>query len=504
MARGVAVPDIGIGQIANFAGGPNFRDTTDELAANESYGSYNCTFDERGAVASRLGYVKRNVTPLAAAKVVNDFYSSLLGVQLTQAGADLFRGDSNVSVHTFSTTGCVTFAEFNTVVVAVHPIDGIWTSPDGTVWTKVVAANAPTTNTLCVATWQARLFVGLSDGTLHWCDEGTLATWTATNFVAVWEKDQAPIVALHVGSGQDIQGNPGLLAFKQDSVYRVNDPLTGAFTALSTTVGCGGPKAVVGVGARVCWVGKHGIYWWAEGKGGPVNASDLLRPLWRSEQLSFTNQSGWAAGRRLNRALFSVSTFSSSVNDLALEFHPDEGWIAPRSDAMACYSMSTGSNELTFGGSPTVNGQLYKLESGATDDGAAITGFFQTRWIAPHAGFKVSLWQIRLRGRGVGTMTVRADYEDSGGNQRPFSLVLSGPKWGTFKWGDGTRWASTALQATQAFYNVATCHQFSLRFDFSVSTTVNGRTLFGNAIPPVLGSFGLYQAEYLFVPLGLS
>jgi hypothetical protein len=205
MARAAAAP-VEIGEIINFSGGANLRDAPSELAPNEAYGSYNCTFDERGGVASRLGYQKRNGVAIAAAKVVNDFYSQLLGVTITQVGSSIYRADSTSAAKTFSTTGCVTFAEFNALVVAVHPVDGIWTSPDGTVWTKVVAANAPTTGTLCVETWQARLFVGLSDGTLHWSDEGTIATWTATNFVSVWEKNQAPIVALHIGSGQDIQG----------------------------------------------------------------------------------------------------------------------------------------------------------------------------------------------------------------------------------------------------------------------------------------------------------
>jgi hypothetical protein len=65
-------------------------------------------------------------------------------------------------------------------------------------------------------------------------------------------------------------------------------------------------------------------------------------------------------------------------------------------------------------------------------------------------------------------------------------------------------YATVQLQQTKPFYNVATCREFSLRFDFTVNTTVAGRTLVGNAPAPVLGAFGLYAAEYLFFPLGLS
>jgi hypothetical protein len=439
--------------------------------------------------------------------IVNDYYSQLLGVTLTQCGRSLYRAASTVSVHTFSSAACVTFTEINGVVIACHPVDGLWSSPDGSVWTKITAANAPTTGTLCVETWQARLFVGLSDGTLHWSDEGTIATWTATNFVAVWEEDQAPIVALHIGSGQDIRGNPGLLAFKQDSVYRINDPLTGAYTILSTSEGAGGPKAVVGVGGRVCWIGKHGIFWWREDQPAPVNASDLLRPAWRIEQLSFANQAGWAAGRRLNRAYFSCSSAGSTVNDLAFELNPDEGWLAPRSDAMTCYSTSKGLAEQTYGGSPTAPGQMYLLDVGGTDDGQKITGWFQSRWLVPNGGFQAQVWQARIHGRGAGTVTFLIDYEDSGGSSFPFDFSLDA---GGFRYDNGVhydsgvRYGIVTLAETEAIAGLGACRQFSLRFDFSSDSTAVGRTLFGNVPAPTVGAFALYGIDILHVPLGLS
>lgn len=438
---------------------------------------------------------------------VNDYYSPLLGVTLTQVGKYLFKGDSTASVKTFSSAACVTFCDFANVVIAAHPIDGLWQSTDGTTWTKITAANAPAGGTNCVAAWQARLFVGLTDGTVHWCNEGTLATWDANNFVAVWEVDQEPIVALHVGSGQDIQGRPGLLVFKQDSCYRINDPTTGAYTALSTSAGAAGPKAVVGVGARVCWISKHGIYWWREDQAEPVDASDLLRPLWRTEQLSFANQNDWCAGRRLNRALFSCSTLNSQVNDLAIELHPDEGWIAPRSDAMTCYSTSGGNDEHTYGGSPTAPGQVYQLDTGGTDDGQPITGYFQTRWLVPNGGYQAQVWQARLHGRGTGTMTVRVDYEDSGGSMFDFDFASTV---GGFKYDNGVLYDSgntygtVSLAESEAIDGLGACRQFSLRFDFTVDATAAGRSLPGATPAPQVGEFALYSADVLYIPLGLS
>ena len=295
------------GSLADFSGGPNLRDSASELAANELEDAWNVTLDERGGAASRLGFIKRNAAVLGTGeRVINDTWSRLLSKWVTQVGQHLFLNDAVVPVHTFTTNACVTFAETDNRIVVAHPVDGLWYSPDGTTWTKITSANAPT-QPLCVASWEAKLFVGLADGSVHWSAAGDILTWNVNDFNPIWTIDQQPIVNLHVGSGQDIQGRPGLLAFKNESVYRINDPATGANTVVDATNGCGGPKAVVGVGARVCWIGKRGIFWWREDQAQPVSVSDLLEPLWRDDQINVSLQAGFCAGRRLNRAYFSLA-----------------------------------------------------------------------------------------------------------------------------------------------------------------------------------------------------
>lgn len=503
------------GAVSDFSAGPNFRDSPSELARNEDYGSYNCTYDERGGAASRLGSKQRNATALGGVGdlVINDVYSQLLGKWITQSGKSLYLDDVDVAVHTFTTSDCVTFCETDNKVIAAHPVDGLWQSADGSTWTQITGANVPTAP-LCIAVWEAKLWVGLADGTVHWSAAGDPTSWAALDFNPIWTKDQAPIVNLHVGSGQDIQGRPGLLVFKNESVYRINDPATGAYTVIDYSSGAAGPKAVIGVGARVCWIGKRGLFWWREDQAQPVSASDRLAPVWRPEQLSDANQELWCAGRRLNRALFSCSTVNSSVNDLAFEFHPDQGWVAPRSDAMSCYATSTGAGEITCGGSPTVDGQVWQLDSGGKDGaaadgtgGTAITGWFQMRWVVLNGGFQAQLWLVRIHGRGSGTVYVRADYEDGDevGTSTPFDLNPATGTWddGTV-WDDGADWEPTTLQQTQEFDDLGTCRQFSLRFEFTVSGTGAGRQLFGTAPAPIVGEFGLFGLEYLYVPLGLS
>jgi hypothetical protein len=494
------------GSLSDFSGGPNLRDAASELAANELEDAWNVTLDERGGAASRLGYQKRNGTVLGGVSdlIVNDFWSRLAAKWITQSGKSIYLDNATSAVHTFTTADCVTFAETDNKIVAAHPVDGIFTSPDGTTWTLLAGANVPT-KPLCVAAWEAKLWVGLADGTVHWSALGDITTWNVNDFNPIWTIDQQPIVNLHVGSGQDIQGRPGLLAFKNESVYRINDPATGAYTVVDATNGCGGPKAVIGVGARVCWIGKRGIFWWREDQAQPVNVSDLLGQLWRDDQLNVSVQAGWCAGRRLNRAYFSLARAGSSVNDTAFEFHPDQGWLVPRSDAMSCYATSSGANEITSGGAPSAHGQCYQLDTGGTDDGAAISWYLQARWIVLNDGFDAYVWLVRIHGRGSGTVTLRANYEDAGGTETPFSLDQAVPNWdsGTF-WDTGTFWQVPVLQTTQAIYSIGRCRQFSLRFSGTSTTTAFATQIFASGQQPVVGAFGLFGLEYLFVPLGLS
>lgn len=495
--------------LRDFSGGPNLRDSPPELAANEVLGSRNITYDERGGAQSRLGHVKQNPDVFPGGPVVAQAWSKIIDQRITQAGADLYLGDVTVSTHTFTTADPCDFCETKDRIVAAHPVDGIHLSPDGVTWTKVADTAAPG-EPLCCAAWQNKVWVGLADGTVQWCAEGDPTVWDSTTDPTagsneIWENDQEAVVALYVGSGQDIQGRPGLVAFKQESCYRINDPATGAYTTISSSIGAAGKNAVVGVGSKVCWVGKHGVFWWREGLVEPVDASDRLAPLWQDSQLNYGQMGVWAAGRKRNRAVFSLTRDGSTVNDLALELHPEMGWIAPHLNAMRCYATSAGSSETLYGGSTSVDGQVYKLESGGTDDGSPIVWRIQTRWVELNGGFQAQVFQIRVHGRGSGTMTVRLDYASAGGTDYPLDLTQDLLMWDTgLAWDSGVRWQVPAFQQTETFDSVGACRQFSLIFTGSSTGTSNAPQVLGASSSPEVGAFGLTAIEYLFVPLGLS
>ena len=114
-------------------------------------------------------------------------------------------------------------------------------------------------------------------------------------------------------------------------------------------------------------ISKRGIFWWREDQAGMVEASDQFLPLWNPSQVNLGQLALWCAGREGNRAIFSLTRFGSTANDLAIEYNPDQAWLAPRSDAMSCYATSTGAGEVVYGGSPTVSGAVQVRTSSRSD-----------------------------------------------------------------------------------------------------------------------------------------
>lgn len=441
--------------------------------------------------------------PYGGGPVRNEFWSQILGALIVQAGPSLYEGTSVTAVKTFTTSELVTFCEMNSLIVACHPTDGLFTSPDGVTWTAVADPDAP--KGTCVAVWQNKVFVGCPDGSARWSNATTATAWTATDFNKLWEKDQQALVAIHVGSGQDILGQPGLLCFKQESTYRISDSATGAYTTVDGTVGAAGALAVVGVGSKVLTISKHGISWWREDQAGMVNASSQFLPLWDPAQLNLSELSLWCAGREGTRAVFSCTRLGSTANDLSIRYSPDQNWLAPGSDAMSCYATSTGAGEILYGGSPTVSGQAYQLHSGGTDDGAGIDWRLQTRWIELSSDFLASVWQIRFQGRGSGDLTVRKDYASSGGSTAPFDFGQTGPHWDTgLHWDTGVIRAVPVYQSTIARYSIGTCRELSLLFEGTATTTVDGSQVLGFGGAPQVGEFALYGITWLYAALGLA
>lgn len=358
---------------------------------------------------------------------------------------------------------------------------------------------------ICVATWQNKLWVGKTNGSVAYSNAGTPLAWTATDFNNIWTKDAKAVVALHVASGENILGKPLLYAFKQESWYVIEDSSTAAYSVVDATVGSASAISVVGVGPYVYALSRRGIFRAAGAQVGATDMSDKLAPLWDSGQTNLAQLDKWCAGRRKNRALFSLTRSGSTANDLALELHTEQGWIAPGSNAMSCYSMSTGSAETTYGGSPSVVGQSYQLYSGGTDDGVAISGWLQTRWIDLLGGYKASILHLRVRGRGTGTVEIRKDYHESGDR---LTLDMSSPTSVTYDSGlhydAGVSYYVPADEPTATLYGIGHCRQLSLKFAFTTSTTVSAPQLLGTGTAPLVGPFAVFLVEWMHMRIGIN
>jgi hypothetical protein len=490
----------------NFAGGPNVRDAASELAPDEVLDSLNISYDERGGAVERLGMAKFNGSAYGGGVVQNEWWSTTAGALIVQAGASLYKGTSTVANKTFSTSARVGFADFAGKLCVIHPVDGLFTSTDGVTFTVVADVDAPKGN--CLEVWQNKLWSAgdpTNKARVTWSVAGDPTNYSATDFNEIRTKDNEQIVALKIAPGIDVLGRSGLIACKQESTYRIFDPATGAYEVIDATTGAASALSVVPIGAKVLTLSRRGIHEWQMGQIGMRNVSDRFLPLWDPAQINLTKLDLFCAGRKKNRALFSLCHGASTANDLALEYHPDQGWLAPHSNAASCYATSQGTTDVVYAGSPTVTGQVYQMDSGGTDDGAAISWRFQTRWFEPNGGFLAALWQLRLHGRGSGTLTVLHDFQLGGGDSQTFDLTGTGNAFydAGLHWDDGGFYSIPTAQNTQPIFSLGTCRQFSLKFTGSSSTVAAGQAILGG-VSPTVGFFAVYGFEVEYVPMFLA
>ena len=385
----------------------------------------------------------------------------------------------------------------------IHPIDGIFTSLDGITYTVVADVDAP--KGTCLFPWQNKLYAAgnpTNPSRVSWSVAGDPTSWVATDFNDLREKDNETVVAIAGASGIDIQGRQGMLAFKRRSTYRIFNSTTGEYSTVDTTVGAASALSVISIGQQTISLSEHGVYY-TDGIGPMTEVSMRFMPLWDFTQINFSNLDLFCAGRRGNRAYFSLCRASSSANDLSLEYLPSQGSLAPGSHAMSCYATYGLNTEVLIGGSPTVTGQVYNLYSGGTDDSVAISSRFQSRWYEPSVGFQTQLWQIRLQMRGSFVMALRKDYATTDFLQQTVTAPVTGPLWDSgLHWDTGVLWGNPGDQQTVPLYGWGVARQFSMRITATTTTTNAGKQIFAQGPTITQGAWALYGLNALYMPLG--
>jgi hypothetical protein len=493
--------------IRDFSGGLNVREAPPELAPNESPDLWNVTLDERGGVSKRLGYIKVNGTPFGGGLVQNVWYSGVLGDVVTQAGSSLYLGTTNTARKTFSTGARVGLCDFNGKVWAVHPVDGLFNTSDGITWSSV--ASSPKGDS--IVAWQNRLITNdattitqinasaIGDGT----DWSTAAGHGWTNQIRENPRDGSRVLCLAAASGVDIAGRPGLIACKRDSTYRLYDSSTGAYSTLDPNIGAASSLSVTTAFGRTIILSRFGIFW-TDGISSLQKASQRIDPLFTADTLAMSQLDLCAAGSFGDRCYFSIPRFGQTANDLAIEYHPLEGWITVGSNSASCYATYATSTQRLYTGSPTVTGQVYQQLKGGVDDGAPITSYFQTKWFEPNAGFLTRFRFARILGRGVFNVYTKADYTTGQGVLRQVSIGGGGFIWGTDAWGSGT-WGPTTFEAySPKLLSLGTGRSVSFRIEETSSLSRTNPPLLGTGTSVEVGAWGCGGIDLHHVQLGIS
>lgn len=513
-------------ELTDFSGGLNTRDSQNNLAPNESPDMMNVTLDERGGLVKRLGYQRDNSASILNDVPRNIFYWATAGQLVFQIGERLWKRtaantyseiERAAGADAFTTDARATFADFNGSLYALHPADGVL-KYTGT--GNIAVVNA-TVKGQALAVWKNRLWAGGPDSvnanpTRVWFSNlGNGDTWTtASDFNDIRDIGDEPVTALGLGQGLDEGAVPisGLLVMKRNSVHRIQDSATGAYTTLSGEAGAGGPLAVSSLHGLVCMVNDKGV-WVTNGEEPPVNVSTKIETIFEPSALNLAQMSKWAMGTVHDRIVMSLSEAGSTENNFSLEYHPQIGWFAAHSFAFNSYALHRKDDATLFALSTASNPNLVEVFVGGVDDklsdgtgGSNIAARFQTAWLTPAQHKHCRFRRVRLHGRGDFELLTRLDY--SLGSDHLHHVDLSPPataRWDDgYNWDDGALWGPTAYQAHHDMYShgVAMSISFELREESGV-TNLSREPL--SMLPAAdVGGCAIYSLCIDYVPLGYS
>jgi hypothetical protein len=408
--------------LTDFSGGLNLRDSTNEIAPNETPDATNWTLDERGAAKWRNGCSGVGALPGTSGKPVYLHYSEALSTYLCareSAGTfKLFTGSPSSWTDRGTINSVVTtqaaFVDFPgnppKVVIATDissgATKGMWT------WDGTTLSNVSTTIAgRAIALWQDRVIVaGYSTSDANGNPTRFLAsapkdptTWTLAG--GAWnqdvrEKDATPLTALGIVGG-------GLIVFKKRSAYRVNDSANGSYTMIDPDNGCIGPRALTSAVGRIYAWGSKAICEF-DGVGRGRSISDKVNPIF---DIVGTIGGLPLAGTWLGRAYFAYPTGADGPHHI-LEYDPEHQWLMRHqvpgdNDPIAAFSRGSG-DDLKFARQQSdLVYTFFNLTPGEDNSVSyASISNFRTPWLQLNGGGLARLQRARVQGLvGTGTTT---------------------------------------------------------------------------------------------------
>lgn len=287
------------------------------------------------------------------------------------------------------------FAVINDLIIATNGVDALWKYSDVTD-PAVVLTGTPPSKALALATFQNRLLtVNVTDaagkGVVQWCTLNNPDNWTGSG-----SGSASPILK----GGQELRGigvvgNEGFI-FYENAIFRIYS--TGdakspfGFPNHAASVGCLSPQSVVTVQDRgvIFFVGQLGIYKMEAPSYFPERISGRIDKTW--EAINKTRINKVVAGHlsNFNEVWFSLSLGSGTTNSIILFYdYVRDAWssaVGPNANWLGTFIDSDGDVRLCHG---DYNGRIFTLESGVTDDGAAIDAYVTSKAFALVDGYRL-------------------------------------------------------------------------------------------------------------------
>ena len=335
-----------------------------------------------GSVTKRLGQTQYMSPQTVGANPwvsgLHDFVTSSGGVYLlVSANTDVYNvtgSGTYTSIFNAAMAGSdVNFVTFADLAIIVNPniTTQKWTGSGST--SALLGTPPSNVNYVCVhksRVWMANTSAGASR--LHYSSLATPEDWTSSGDSGAGFIDINPNDGDHI-TGITPCGN-ALIIFKQRSVFALygNVPSQFLLRPLSTSVGCIAPKSIAGADNVVFFLSYLGLYVATENNISFVSYN--IKPT--LEQLSVAAKKIACGGKYRTNYWLCYDSNADGVNDSAYVFDYVHGLFFSYSNIRANRFVVRADNSFITGGSDQV--KVRQMESGTSDEGTAITGFWQS------------------------------------------------------------------------------------------------------------------------------
>lgn len=426
----------------DFSGGVVLNDALD-IAEDQFLSGLNFTtaFESPG-VQLRPGYVSLTssmpddgtgatpeilaVSPLSGNILVHKgtklyIYSAFTNVWTTVAG-----------VVTAGAGHCAADFPYFSAFVYANTSDGVYTLT----WAGVLTLRDANVKACCMDVWQTKVFAGgggsATPNRIWWSNALNPNTWTtATDFIDVLEGTSG-IFCLKAAAGMDIQGRAGFLMGKQQGLFRMNSPTTGAYTTISVTVGAANQNCISTLDGYAYILSNQGA-----ARRGVYRTTGLDEPqiVSRAIDTGFSREIGtistapnpydWICAQR-GRIYCSLPGFNQAIYTTYVgEFDPaGSGWFIHNlahalrnvySMGFATGSVADGLVAVRADANSNVVYALWDMtiNYSGTDAGTALVGELRTGWRLLNGGRRAKPLRLFPRGRSINnavSVGIHADY----------------------------------------------------------------------------------------------